>query len=91
MQVASLEKENQTLRKRVVRLEEAIDNAEQYSPRNCLRITGIKEPENEITYDTVINLARSVDVKVSLQDIDRSHRLGRPESGDIGTPKPRDI
>ncbi|MEW8546921.1 MAG: hypothetical protein AB2693_25685 [Candidatus Thiodiazotropha sp.] len=91
MQVASLEKENQDLRTRVVKLEEAVDNAEQYSRRNCLRITGIQEADNEATDDIVINLARNIDVELSPQDIDRSHRLGRPESGDIGTRKPRDI
>ena len=91
LQVASLENENQALKTRVVKLEEAVDNAEQYSRRNCLRITGIQETENEVTDDIVINLARSIDVELSLQDIDRSHRLGRPESGDIGTRKPRDI
>ena len=35
-----------------------------------------------------MNLARSIDVELSLQDIDRSHR---PESGDIDTRKPRNI
>ncbi|MEW8546532.1 MAG: hypothetical protein AB2693_23705, partial [Candidatus Thiodiazotropha sp.] len=91
VKVASLENENQELKARVVKLEEAVDNAEQYSRRNCLRITGIQEAENEVTDDVVISLARSIDVELSLQDIDRSHRLGRPEPGDIGTRKPRDI
>ena len=68
-----------------MKLEEALDNAEKYIRRNCLRITGIFEAENEVTDDIVINQARSIAVKLSLQDIDRSHRLGRPESGDSDT------
>lgn len=72
-------------------MEEAVDNAEQYSRRNCLHIIGIQETDNKVLDDIVINLARSIDVELSLQDIDRSHRLGRPESGGIGTRKPRDI
>lgn len=91
LQVASLEKENQDLKTRVLKLEEAVDSAEQYSRRNCLRITGIQETDSEVTDDIVISLARSIDVELSLQDIDRSHRLGRPEPGDINTRKPRDI
>lgn len=56
-----------------------------------LTLTGIPETENEVTDDIVINLARSIDVELSLHYIDRSHRLGSPESGDIGTRKPRYI
>ena len=91
LQVASPEKENQDLKTKVLKLEEAVDSAEQYSRRNCLRITGIQETDSEVTDDIVISLARSIDVELSLQDIDRSHRLGRPEPGDINTRKPRDI
>ena len=91
LQVASLEKENQDLKTRALKLEEAVDSAEQYSRRNCLRITGIQEIDSEVTDDIVISLARSIDVELSLQDIDRLHRLGRPEPGDINTRKPRDI
>ena len=75
LQVASLEKENQDLKTRVLKLEEAVDSAEQYSRRNCLRITGIQETDSEVTDDIVISLARSIDVELSLQDIDRSHRF----------------
>ena len=41
--VAGLEKENTELNKRIGSLETALDNAEQYSRRNCLKITGVPE------------------------------------------------
>ena len=91
LQVASLENENQDLKTRALELQEAVGSAEQYSRRNCLRITGTQETDSEVTDDIVISLARSIDVELSLQDIDRSHRLGRPEPGDINKRKPRDI
>lgn len=87
--IASLESENLHLRQRIQQLEESVDNAEQYSRRNCLRVTGLPESENENTDDLILNLARSIDVELTVQDIDRSHRLGRPISG--VSPRPRDI
>lgn len=45
VKVASLEDENRQLRQRVQSLEEAADIAEQYSRRNCLRITGAAEAQ----------------------------------------------
>lgn len=87
--IASLESENLHLRQRIQQLEESVDNAEQYSRRNCLRVTGVPECENENTDDLILNLARSIDVELTVQDIDRSHRLGRPTNG--ASPRPRDI
>lgn len=87
--IASLEGENMQLRQRVQRLEEATDTAEQYSRRNCLRITGAAESDNEDTDDYVINLARNIGVDITLQDIDRSHRLGKLQPENAA--KPRDI
>lgn len=89
--ITSLENENLELKKRVKALEDAADNAEQYSRRNCLRITGVAEADNESTDDFVINLARNIDVDLNPQDIDRSHRLGKLNSNRNGTTKPRDI
>ena len=55
------------------------------SRRKCLRITGITESDNESTHDIVIQLARSIDVDLNLQDIDRSHKLGKPGSDGEGS------
>ena len=59
VKVSSLEDENRQLCQRVQRLGEAADTAEQYSRRNCLRITGAAEAENEDTDNYVINLAKT--------------------------------
>ena len=42
---SSLKAENEALKTRVSVLEFKSDEAEQYSRRNCLRISGIKEPD----------------------------------------------
>ena len=87
--VAGLEKENTELKKRIGSLETALDNAEQYSRRNCLKITGVPETTEGSTDDYVCNLARAIDVDLSVDDIDRSHRLGKPRTA--SEQKPRDI
>ena len=89
--IPSLENENRQLQQRIQQIETAADNSEQYSRRNCLRISGIQETDAENTDDLVLNLARSIDVELSLGDIDRSHRLGRPGNATGDTPRPRDI
>ena len=85
---SSLLGENQQLRERVEILERKVDQAEQYSRRNCLRISGVKEHPFESTDDIVLKMAADIESEVQLSDIDRSHRVGNPK-----TPrsKPRDI
>ena len=53
------------------------DDLEQYSRRSCLRISGIKEDGTEDTTQLVLNLAGEVGADTSIDDIDRSHRVGR--------------
>ena len=81
-------KENKDLQKRVTKLESAVDAAEQYSRRNCLRISGMKEGAFENIDTIVLDIAKAIGVDL---DVDRSHRLGRP--GTVAEPrtKPRDI
>ena len=45
VKVVALEKENVDLKKRVKYLEDSADQAEQYSRRNCLRISGLPEDD----------------------------------------------
>ncbi|KAH3857793.1 hypothetical protein DPMN_100408 [Dreissena polymorpha] len=61
------------LRDRVIDLECAMDASEQYSRRNNVRIFGIPEsPEsNESTDDIVIKLCNTLNVDVSVNEIDR--------------------
>ena len=82
----NLKKENTDLKARVDKLETAAEVAEQYSRRNCIRISGIPEDDSEDTDDTVLHVARAMDVDLYIEEIDRSHRIGKPKST-----KPRDI
>ena len=78
--VASLEKENTELKQKVGALETALDSAEQYSRRNCLKITVVPETTEGSTGDYVCKLSRVIDVEISIDDIDRSHGLGEPRT-----------
>lgn len=73
--------------------ERKLDTAEQYSRRNCLRISGVSETPDENTDDIVLKIARECDVDLSLADISRSHRVKprakQPTS--TGNIRPRDI
>ena len=82
----NLKKENTDLKARVDKIETAAEVAEQYSRRNCIRISGIPEDDSEDTDDTVLHIARAMDVDLNVEEIDRSHRIGKPK-----TTTPRDI
>ena len=69
-------------------LEKAVDQGEQYSRRNCLRITGVPEEATENTDEIVLKLAFDLGTDIRLSDIDRSHRFGRIDSARA---RPRDI
>ena len=90
-EIRSLKEENarlqtayESLEKRLVTAEEENENLEQYSRRNSLRISGIPEAENESTDDLVRQLAEDLEVEISDIEIDRSHRVGRPDDGKRG-------
>lgn len=82
-----LKEENTVLRTRVETLEQKVDKAEQYSRRNCLRISGLDETALENTDDIVLKIAGDIGSGIQLADIDRSHRVGNPTR----RTKPRDI
>lgn len=73
-----ISKENVDLKKRVAKLEQSIDDAEQYSRRNCLRISNFPENQNEDTDNIVLKIADTLNVNILPADIDRSHRVGKP-------------
>ena len=59
-----------------------LDCHEQYSRRNCLLIHSVKENEKEDTDEVVIEFfEKEMEEKLSANDIDRSHRLGKEQSG----------
>ena len=70
---------NKSLTARVAVLESQADQAEQYSRRNCLRISGIPEETGENTDNIVLRIANDIESDVRPQDIDRSHRVGNPK------------
>ena len=90
--VSTLESENDYLRRRVSQLEGSLDAAEQYSRRNNVRISGLPENQDESTDDLVLAMSRAVGADISINEIDRSHRVG-PRRNKDGTSasKPRDI
>ena len=89
--ISALEQENVALKDQVGKLETAMDSADQYSRRDCLTISGIPVVENENTDALVMELARAIDVDLDIEQIDRTHRLGRPSARDSPRNKPRAI
>lgn len=75
-----LVKENTALVERITKLEVQMDDAEQYSRRNCLRISNFLESPAESTDRIVLQIAETLNVAMSPSEIDRSHRIGKPGS-----------
>lgn len=79
--------ESKTIQEKIASLEERCDRAlkelnqqEQYSRRNCLRIFGIEEKPNENTDEIVLETAsKQLGLLLQPTEIDRSHRIGKPE------------
>ena len=71
-----------------LRLEQLIDDHEQYGRRTSLRITGIPKDQNETALDCV-NAVKSEIVKLGIEVpencIDRAHRVGRPKANEDGS------
>ena len=71
-----------SLEARVAELEIKLDDQEQYSRRNSLRISGITESDNEVIGPKVlefINTRLNLDSNVTNDQIDRMHRVGKPQ------------
>ncbi|KAJ8318403.1 hypothetical protein KUTeg_003494 [Tegillarca granosa] len=58
-----------------------MDQQEQYSRRNAIRIAGIAENKDENTNEIVLDIAKRANLDITLSDIDRSHRVGPPNMG----------
>lgn len=81
-------KEIDMLQKKVTLLESKVDDQEQYTRRNCLRIYGVTESEAESTDEVILKLAQEkLKVDMKKEDIDRSHRVPYRDT-DNGKPKP---
>ena len=62
-------------------LEKQIDRQEQYLRRNCILLHGIPECNGEVTDDVAVKtICENInDNIVTVDDIDRSHRIGKYE------------
>ena len=85
----SLRADNKALQARVTTLESQADQSEQYSRRNCIRISGYREELHEDTDRIVLDMATKIGSDIDIRDIDRSHRIGNPTHPK--RTKPRDI
>ena len=88
-EIKLLEKENNYLNKRVDEMDAVVDRQEQYLRRNCFLVNEIVEETVEDTDEKIINtLQQSMDETIKPEDIDRSHRLGKPKSSKNAKPRP---
>lgn len=70
-----LSAENAELRASLTVLEKRCDDLEQYGRRNIVEIQGVPDISGESVVDTVLSVAKALDVTVTEQDIDACHRL----------------
>ena len=76
-----LRDEHRLLKIQMAGLKDELDALEQYSRRNCLILHGIHEEKGESTTKAVLDVIHKKVIipeeKVSISDIDRSHRFGK--------------
>ncbi|PJE77360.1 hypothetical protein CI610_03718 [invertebrate metagenome] len=77
--LTTLEAENTELRLK-------LDDLEQYGRRSLVRFSGLPENENENTTNLVLDAVTACGIDLTSDDIERSHRVGKPGKG-----KPRQI
>ncbi|XP_046685594.1 uncharacterized protein LOC124371301 [Homalodisca vitripennis] len=71
---------NRQLKNKVQKLEERLEDMEQYSRGNCLEIHGIPQEPNEDVLTVVKDVGKALDIDVSDSMIDTCHRLGKREN-----------
>lgn len=81
----ALEEKDKKIKDLQIELQDKTDALEQYQRRQCLRVFGIQETPSENTDNIVIEVAKEIGVDLKVEDIDRSHRVGK---GDNGRPRP---
>lgn len=93
-----LESENKVLREKVFALEKRIETIEriddkmnQYSRKNCLRLSGIPESEGESVENIAVKMFSEMGTDVALNDIDNIHRLAKKTTSNATPNRPRDI
>ena len=94
--ITSLQKQREIDANDITKLKRDMNDAEQYSRRNCLRLYGIPENSTEDTDQVMLDLAaEKLKIKLQRHEIDRSHRVGAlrstSRSGTETRPSPRPI
>ena len=85
--IKDLKEEATYLRGKVDYITAETDRQGQYSRRNCLLIHGIPENKNGNTdILAMVIIDTKMDIKVAENDIDRTHRIGKPKNH--GKPRP---
>ena len=79
-EMAAVKKASTESNRQVEQLKLQLNDQEQYSRRNCIRVFGIQEEPNEDCTSKVITLAKNIGVTLLPTDIDRSHRVGKSSS-----------
>ena len=63
---------------KIEKLENLVDRQEQYSRRNCFLVHGVAETNDENTDGLILKtINEKLDVDLTENQIDRSHRFGR--------------
>ena len=76
-QIGDMESKLTDHSERIRALERKLEDSEQYSRRNCVRIFGIPERKGEQTDDIVLTIAKEkLGIDIDINDIDRSRRTG---------------
>ena len=89
-EIKKLENEMKSLKVSINAMENAKDDAEQYSRRNCLIMHGVSESPSENTDQKVIDIInQNLGIRIAPEAIDRSHRIYRRPSNH-GNPTPLD-
>ncbi|KAK6191154.1 hypothetical protein SNE40_002893 [Patella caerulea] len=61
-------------------VQDKCDELEQYSRKNCIRISGIKEDLNENVEGKIMKVLSTIDNSLSPNNIENCHRLGRKQA-----------
>ena len=75
----------------ITALDNSVNQLEQYSRRNCIRIFGIEEKQGENTDQLICEVAKTMKIDLQANDIDRSHRVGKkPEKNEVKKPNEKE-
>lgn len=89
--IEELMTENKQLKQKIQKLEERIEEVEQYSRNNSLEIQGIPMEQNENVLNIVKEVGKALDLEISDSMVDACHRLGKKKEVEGEDDKPPGI